>query len=107
MDIFDFRATHSINVEGIFSVDNVSSDDLGGMFIRLMNLVTSALHTKWDIAFFENYISESMVPRSLRWEVAPQSDISDLAEWFQYFNKAGLGLLGYMLSKKKKKNKNH
>lgn len=44
-----------------------------------------------------------MVPRSLRWEVNPQKEDNELAEWFKYFNEAGVGFLQFLVAKKKRK----
>lgn len=103
MDIFEYRVSHKLNLEGTFNTQREPSDDLGGLFLRLKNLLTTELHTQWDLAFFEKYILEGMVPRSLRWEVAPQSDITDHVEWFQFFNNAGINLMNFMTTKKRAK----
>lgn len=44
-----------------------------------------------------------MVPRSLRWEVAPQKGELELLEWFQYFNQAGVTFLDFLVQRKKSK----
>lgn len=44
-----------------------------------------------------------MVPRSLRWDVTPLSDVLDTAEWFQFFNDAGLKLIQFLVERKTQK----
>lgn len=44
-----------------------------------------------------------MVSRSLRWDVNPQKEDSELAEWFKYFNEAGVNFLQFLIAKKKRK----
>lgn len=61
------------------------------------------LHTQWDIAFLDQYVADSMVPRSLRWDVSPQKGESELAELFQYFNEAGVKFLQFLAQSKKYK----
>lgn len=71
--------------------------------MRLKNLTTSETHTQWDIAFLETYIREAMVPRSLRWEVPPQKGDPDLEGWFKHFNDSGIGLLRFLIQRKRDK----
>lgn len=72
MDIFEYRVSKVVNTEGVFQTYKESDGDLNGFFVRLKNLTISEIHTQWDIAFLETYITLNMVPRSLRWEVCPQ-----------------------------------
>lgn len=44
-----------------------------------------------------------MVPRSLRWKVNPQKEDSEIAEWYKYFNKAGVNFLKFLIAKKSRK----
>lgn len=37
MDIFVFRTSHLINTDGLFNPDNVTSDDLDDLVLRLKN----------------------------------------------------------------------
>lgn len=103
MDIFDFRSQHIINTEGVFDGRVEQADEVGGLFLRLKNLLTSELHTSWDVAYLEQYISQKMVPRSLRWEVNPQKGETDLEGWFIYFNDTGIQFLVFLLGKKRDK----
>lgn len=50
--VFDFRAAYVVNTEGIFDEASGSNDDISGQFMRLKNVMTTELHTKWNIAFF-------------------------------------------------------
>lgn len=68
--------------------------------MRLKNLMVSEIHTQWDIAFLEQYVADSMVPRSLRWEVSPQKGETELQDWFKYFNEAGVKFLEFLIQKK-------
>lgn len=63
----------------------------------------SETHTQWDIAYLGTYIKNSMVPRSLRWEISPQKGETELEEWFKYFNQAGLSLLQFLIDRKSAK----
>lgn len=72
MDVFEYRSSRVIKKDGVFEINGELEGDLGGLFIRLKNLLISEIHTLWDIAFLDQYISNAMVPRSLRWEVGPQ-----------------------------------
>lgn len=101
MDIFDYRASRTVNLDGVFSVTG-NDTELGGLFRRLKNIKTFELHILWDLAFLEQYISECMVPRSLWWEVQPQQGDPDLDSWFKYFNEAGTNFWGFLISKKKR-----
>lgn len=103
MDIFDFRSQYTINTEGVFNGEVEQADEVGGLFLRLKNLLTSELHTSWDVAYLEQYISQKMVPRSLRWEVNPQKGEVDLEGWFIYFNDTGVKFLVFLLGKKRDK----
>lgn len=103
MDIFDFRAQKVVNTDGVFEVYKEDENDLGGLFMRLKNLMISETHTQWDIAYLGTYIKNSMVPRSLRWEISPQKGETELEEWFKYFNQAGLSLLQFLIDRKSAK----
>lgn len=100
MDIFEYRAARKVNTEGVFTAINNDSE-IGGLFTRLKNIMTSEIHLQWDILFLEQYISESMVPRSLRWEVHPQQGDPDLDSWYKYFNEAGIKFLDFLVTRKK------
>lgn len=63
--------------------------------------MVSEIHTQWDIALLEQYVSNKMVPRSLHWEVSPQKGELELQEWFQYFNEAGVKFLEFLVQRKK------
>lgn len=102
MDIFDYRASHRVNTEGVF-VASGSDTEIGGLFLRLKNVMTTELHLRWDLAFLQQYIIEKMVPRSLRWEVQPQQGETDLESWFNYFNDTGISFLNLLISKKNNK----
>lgn len=100
MHVFNYRASRTVNLDGVFSVTG-NDTELGGLFLRLKNIMTSELHILWDLAFLEQYISEHMVPRSLRWEVHPQQGDPVFDSWFKYFNEAGIHFLGFLISKKR------
>lgn len=100
IEVFEYRATCPFNTEGVFVV-MTRDTEIGGLFLRLKNLMVSEIHLQWDIAFLEKYISEHMIPRSLRWNVNPQQGESDLDSWFKYFNEDGINLLGFLIIKKK------
>lgn len=78
-------------------------DDISGCFLRLKNLTITEVHTRCDIAYPEEYVKENMVPRSLRWEVNPQKEDSEIAKWFKYFNEAGVNFLKFLIPKKTRK----
>ena len=100
MDIFEFRATRVVNTEGVFETFKEGDNDLGGLFMRLKNLTIAELHTQWDIVFLDTYIKHLMVPRSLRWELAPHKGDNDLEGWYKYFNDSGLSLLKFLGERK-------
>lgn len=100
MDIFEYRASRAVNTDGVFEVFSNSDNDLSGLFMRLKNLLISEIHTQWDIAFLETYIKNTMVPRSLRWEVCPQKGEDQLEEWYKYFNEAGVNFLRFLVKRK-------
>lgn len=58
MDIFDFQAQKVVNTEGVFEVYKEDENDLGGLFVRLKNLMISETHTQWDIVYLETYIKK-------------------------------------------------
>lgn len=93
MDVFDYRSSRVIAKDGIFEIGDAPVSDISGMFMRLKNLMVSEIHTQWDILFLAQYVTDSMVPRSLRWEVSPQKGETDFQDWFQFFNEAGGKLL--------------
>lgn len=65
MDVYDYRTSRSVNSEGVFVI--LSGDSkVGGLFMRLKNLMVSELHLEWDIAFLKQYSKERMVARGLR-----------------------------------------
>lgn len=99
MDVFDYRINRSVNTEGVFTLLKTDTE-IGGLFLRLKNLMVSELHLDWDIAFLEQYSKERMVPRGLRWNVYPQQGDLELEPWFRYFNEAGIALLGFLIEKK-------
>lgn len=100
MDIFEFQANKVVNIEGVIEAYKDDENDLGGIFMRLKNLMVSETHTKWDIAYLETYIKYSMVPRSHRWDVAPQKGETELEGWFKYFNQAGVSFLQFLVERK-------
>lgn len=102
MDIFEYRTTRSITTEGVFVVVNINTE-VGGLFMRLENLMISEIHLLWDIAFLEQYSKERMVPRGLRWDVHPQQDDTEVQAWFHYFNEVGISFLGFLVDKKRSK----
>lgn len=99
MDVFDYRASHKVNTEGVFTATG-NEMEIGGLFLRLKNVMTTELHLQWDLVFLQQYISEGMVPRSLRWEVQPQQGETDSDSWFKYFNDVGISFLNVLISKK-------
>lgn len=103
MDVFDYRSSRVIAKDGIFEIGDAPVSDISGMFMRLKNLMVSEIHTQWDILFLAQYVTDSMVPRSLRWEVSPQKGETDFQDWFQFFNEAGGKLLQFLIKKKNDK----
>lgn len=103
MDIFEYRATKVVNIEGVFEAFKGDEGDLGGLFMRLKNLTISELHTQWDIAYLNTYIKNQMVPQSLRREVSPQQGDVQLEDWFAYFNTAGIEFLKFLVGRKNNK----
>lgn len=103
MDVFDYRAQVVTDTLGVFDGNDDPRDDISGCFLRLKNLTTTEIHTRWDIAYLEEYVRENMVPRSLRWEVNPQKGDNELIEWFKYFNEAGVQFLKFLIAKKTRK----
>lgn len=100
MDIFDYRASRVVNTEGVF-VATSTDTEIGGLFLRLKNIMVSELHLQWDLVFLEQYVSEGMIPRSLRWDIHPQQGETDLDSWFKYFNNAGVNFLGFLINRKR------
>lgn len=104
MDVFDFRKSRSLNLKDAFSSVEVQQNlDMGGLFVRLKNLMVAEVHGHWDIALLEKYLDDNMVPRSLRFEITPQEDEIDLPGWYKYFNDVGLDLLRFLIARKRRK----
>lgn len=100
MDVFEYRTNRTFNIEGVFSILNTDSE-MGGLFLRLKNLMVSEIHLEWDIAFLEQYSKDRMVPRGLRWTIHPQQGDLDTETWFHYFNEAGISLLSFLMDRKR------
>lgn len=100
MDVFDYRTNRSVNTDGLFTMLKTDTE-IGGLFLRLKNLMVSELHLDWDIVFLDQYSKERMVPRGLRWNIFPQQGDPELDSWFRYFNEAGISLLGFLIDKKR------
>lgn len=92
MDVFEYRITRSIITEGVFVALNTNTE-MGGLFMRLKNLMVSEIHLLWDIAFLEQYSKDRRVPGGLRWDIHPQQHEVEVETWFRYFNEAGISLL--------------
>lgn len=103
MDVFEYRSSRTVNKNGVFKAKGELEGDLGGLFMRLKNLMISEIHTQRDIAFLEQHVTDSMVPRSLRWDVSPQRDELELEDWFKYFNTAGVAFLEFLIKRKNNK----
>lgn len=104
MDIFEFPSSRCIDLKGAFNdVVDQQNNDLGGLFVRLKNLMIVEVHGNWDVAFLEKYLDDQMVPRSLRFEISPQDDDIDIAVWYKYFNDVGLDLLRFLIGRKRRK----
>lgn len=104
MDIFEFRSSRCIDLKDAFNnVDDSQNNDLGGLFMKLKNLMIAEIHGNWDVAFLEKYLEDQMVPRSLRFEITPQDDESDISGWYKYFNDVGLDLLHFLIGRKRRK----
>lgn len=63
MDVFDYHTSHKVNTEGVF-VATGSETEIGGLFLRLKNVMTTELHLRWDVVFLQQYISKQIVPRT-------------------------------------------
>lgn len=98
MDVFEYRTIRSFNTEGVFTALKTDTE-IGGLFLRLKNLMVSECHLEWDIAFLDHYSKERMVPRGLRWNVYLQQGDVELEPWFRYFNEVGISLLGFLTEK--------
>lgn len=104
MDIFEFRSSRCIDLKGVFNdAADQQNNDLGGLFMRLKNLMVAEIHGNWDVAFLEKYLDDQMVPRSLRFEVSPHEDDTDIPGWYKYFNDVGLDLLRFLIGRKRRK----
>lgn len=78
------------NTDGVFVSIGVDTE-LGGLFLRLKNLMVTELHLEWNI--LDQYSKDHMVPRVLRWDIHPQQGDSELEPWFWYFNEAVISFL--------------
>lgn len=58
------------------------------------------LHLQWDLVFLEQYVTENMVPQSLRWDIYPQQGETHLESWYSYFNEAGTKLISFLITRK-------
>lgn len=103
MDIFEYHSKRVLAVEEVFDVTSIDTTNLRGIFMRLKNVMVAELHASWDIIFLEKYAQEKMIPRSLRWNINPDQGDTELLEWFQFFNGAGISLLNFLIDKKRKK----
>lgn len=89
-----------VNTEGVF-VATGSDTEIGGLFLRLKTVMVSELHLQWDLVFLEQYVSEHMVPQSLRWDVSPQHGDTDLDSWYKYLYEASITFLSFLITRKR------
>lgn len=109
MEAFNFLSNRQIDPEYVFSSNQEMTDsdeDYTGMLKSLGSLLEKQVKTWWDIFTFEHYEKESLIFRSLRWEVSPQDGLTEqkhMDEWLEFFNKAGKKLQGLVLKRKRLK----
>lgn len=95
MDIVNFFNSRTLDLESLFSAENVSRDntDYSGALNTLGDVLEKLVKTWWDICTFKHYLKESIIMRSLRWEVSPQDGLDDeYTEWLEFCNGVGLKL---------------
>lgn len=74
---------------------------MGGLFLRITNIIVTELHLEWHLAFLEQYSKEPIVPRGLRWDIHPQQGDSEIEQWFRYFSEAGISFLHFLTEEKR------
>lgn len=108
MDIFQYLEKREIKLGEIFSrkQNTQEANELALGFRKLGHLFEKKVKTWWDIVSFEQYLAEKLIPRRLRWEVPPNDGLMDndsLKEWGDFFTSKGLELVGFLLSRKRRK----
>lgn len=108
MDIFDLRAKHTINLEGLLSEEEIDCepDGIEDSFRKTKWLLQKELNLKWHLATLNQYIEHKIIPRSLRWDLSPDdlglNEESD-NEWAQFFLEKGFELIRFIMKRKQKK----
>lgn len=106
MDIFDLRSKHEINIDCLSQEINYNevTTDTETLMTKTKWLLIKELNLKWHIATLSHYLERGLVPRSLRWEVAPEyqeePSVEEENEWAQFFIKKGLELVKFIIQRK-------
>lgn len=90
MDIFGYLNTRNIDIEAIFSQEQVTNNkDMHGLLKQLKHTLEKQLRVWWDISTLEMYVMEKITPRRLRWDVHPNDGIDNtdlMKDWYSIFN---------------------
>lgn len=104
MDIFGYMNTRNIDIEAIFSREQVTSNqDMHGLLKQLKHTLEKQLRVWWDISTLEMYVTEKITPRRLRWDVNPNDAIDNtdlMKDWYSLFNKCEGELLRNIIKRK-------
>lgn len=106
MDIFSYVASKSINANQVFQATHepLERPSINTQFKQLRNVLNKQLRMWWDITTLEQYVSKSMVPQRLRWDMkiyeGYETDESEVF-WKTFFNQCGLSLLEKLIERKK------
>lgn len=108
MEVFDYIERREVRLEDVFSGDKNKGrhDDVTHLFKKFSITLDKKIRAWWDIVSFEQYLAHNMVPRRLRWEVPPNDGLEDeesMQDWYLFFNKKGIELMEFLLSRKRKK----
>lgn len=108
MDIFHYRNQHKVELNCILEIDRETPKDenLTALLNKTKWLLQKELNLKWHIATLSHYHNLGIVPRSLRWDVAPEyqgDDNIEDDEWAEFFVKCGLDLIKFIIKRKQKK----
>lgn len=80
MDIFDYWKGRKAISSNVLAEEQNGPSDHRGTFMHLKTTMTTQIHIQWDILFLEQYVKDSMIPRSLGWNVFPEKNDEELGE---------------------------
>lgn len=108
MEAIAFFGSRQVNLRAVFtkSTSPQETGDYTSALRALSHTLEKQIRTWWDISTLEMYLSENIISRGLRWDVAPQDGLDDeqsQKEWLEFFNKCGRDLQALILKRKVRK----